>query len=395
MVKSDIPPKVKIKFTYHWKDSAAPANFEASSRIIAEDVVVNWGRDSLYSAPRTRTASFTIATQAPDYKPGDWLYQRAEIIVDGVTVFHGTVDHVKFEHKPIAHDGHVLLMHMDAVEGTLFNKLLMKEKDVWISDPISPISQWQNELLAAGVRVDTTAIRETTAKFAKFYEPDKLTMKDTLEMAFKSASLIGQPQWKPNHSHIGSTITRRWVNAPTTIYIPASNVKVSDAEATMEKTPRAWSTSTGGGFGNKTPWIWWDKLGGNFGSPQFELNSPIQWDHNNRGSKDALWDSLLLADHVRADPQRVSIYDPSDKRLATKYHLNTWELPDHGVKFTGQLNGPRFINPQTGKYDPLRGHELYTDDWWYPIGGQLRISQTRVVHHWSAIRLNPRGRTGE
>lgn len=387
MVKSDVPPRVKINI--EWKPSVKynEQKVQLSADKIHGDVVVNWGRDSLYKAPRTRTASFTIIDHTYGIQPGDWLYQKVEIIVGSQAVFHGRIDHVKVRHYTRAGGKHSLLLDIDAVEGSLFEKVLYQQKDVWVTDRLSPVTAWQNEMRAAGMRADLSQLRDSKAEYAKFYEPVKMTMKDALEMAFNSPSLMGHAQWMPNHSTIGSTIGRIWKTEPNTVYIPATNVEVQDAEATLEKTPKAWGTTTGGAFGNETPWVYWDRLGDYAGSPRAQIKSPIQWNHSAKGSDSELWDNLALAAYVRTDPQRVSIYDSTDKVLTTAHHLITWEMPTYGVKFTGQLDGPRFINPDTGQFDRLRSQNLHTDDWWYPIGGQLRVSQHQVVHHWNAIKL--------
>lgn len=386
MVKSNIGKQVRIEvgdvgetnqtYTYH------PTN-------TLESVVVNWGRDSIYNAPRNRTASVTIAVGA-GVQPGYWLYRKMTIKVGDLVIFSGTIDHVRNRHYTDATGRAFILAEIDGVEGGLFDPAMNKERDVMAYNSESFVNAWYDDMQATGTSIQRHKGELST--FMPFYEPVKLTMKRSLELAIESARLLAQAEWMPNHKQVHPTIYRLWPTAPPTDYFPASNVEVGDASATVEKTPKGWVVYTGGEYGNRTPWAYADRFPYKTIGPRSEIGSPVQWDNNSQRNSRLYDEAMYLAMYLQADPQKVTIIDGGKQTLDTTAHLRTWEEPERGVKFTGQLDGPRFINPQTGKFDPARAQDLHTDDWWYPIGGQLRISHDTVKHQWNAIKLIPADR---
>lgn len=384
MVKSNIGKQVRIQVEHVGETNQT---YTYSPKGTLDSVVVNWGRDNIYNAPRNRTASVTIAHATGGFQPGFWLYRKLSIKVGDLLVFSGTIDHARNRHFNDATGRAIILVELDAVEGGLFAPALNKERDVMVSNNESFPNAWYDDMRANGVSIQMQQGYSPT--FAKFYEPVKLTMKRSLELAIESSRLLAHAEWLPNHQRVQPTIYRLWPTSPPTDYFPASNVEVADATATIEKTPKGWGVDTGGEYGNRTPWVYRDRFPYNTTGPRAQLVSPVQWDHNSQRNSGLFEETMRLVNYLQADPQKVTIIDGGKQTLNTTAHLRTWETPERGVKFTGQLDGPRFINPNTGKFDPVRAQDLHTDDWWYPIGGQLRISHDMVKHQWNAIKLIP------
>lgn len=387
MVRSDRGKQVEIKIQ--------PVNDRGESltyhpQAVTDSVIVNWGRDSLYNAPRNRTASVTIGIAAHGFQPGWWLNRKLSITVGDMLIFMGAIDRVKNHHFTSAAGVAFLNVEFNAVEGGLFDPVLMKERDIKISNNRDFVTPWAEDMRAASIGIQMQYDRPPV--FMPFYEPVRLTLKRSLELALESAQLLTWAEWMPNHQHVHPTLYRLWPTAPPTEYFPASNVEVSDAEATLEKTPKGWGVWTGGEYGNKTPWVYRDRFPKSMHGPREELTSPVQWNHGDGYNSSLFEQTMRLATYLQADPQHVTIIDGGKQRLNTTAHLRTWETPTHGVKFTGQLDGPRFIDPKTGKFDPMRAQDLHTDDWWYPIGGQLRITPDLTTHRWNAIKLIPEDR---
>lgn len=383
MVKSNLGQKVTIEV---WNTGTNAESWSFPARGTFDSVVVNWGRDSLYSAPRNRTASVTIGNR-DGFTPAWWLCRKISIKVGDMVVFMGTIDHARNKHHIAAGGNAIILVELDAVEGGLFNPVLNQEKDVWAYNTESFRNAWHEEMKANGITMQ--GHKGPMPMFPKFYEPVKLTLKRSLELGIESSRLLAHAEWLPNHTHVQPTIYRLWPSAPPTDYFPASNVEISDAEATLEKTPKGWYVHTGGEYGNRTPWVYRDRFPYNTTGPRTGLASPVQWDHDSKTNSGLFEEAMRLVNYTQADPQHVTIIDGGKQRLETTAHLRTWETPDRGMKFTGQLDGPRFINPNTGKYDPIRGQDIYTTNWWYPIGGQLRISHDIVKHRLNAIQIAP------
>lgn len=357
--------------------------------LILDGITINWGRDSLYNAPRNRTAAFTIGPHTGEHEPGWWLYRKVSVKIGNTLLFMGTIDRAEtyvFSHVT-GYTG--VYTKIEAVEGALFDARLHSEKDVLVTDLRSLVTPWEADMRRHGIGIQ---MAPDSPILARFYEPAKLTMKRSLELALESAGLLTQAQWLPNHQHIRPTITKRWQRAPITDYIPASNADITRPSATIEKTPRSWVVSTGGEYGNETVWFYRENLPGPIPSPRAKFNVPVQWNHNQQHNSNLMEDGMQLAQHINSDPQQVTIIDGGKQELKTDAHLRTWETPDRGIKFTGTFEGDRFRNPYTGQIEPKRYRGLHDDSkYWYPIGGQLHISSEKITHKFNAIKIAPTG----
>lgn len=359
------------------------------SRRVISGLVINWGRDSLLDKPRNRTATLEFGPYDGSAGPAWWLYRKVSIKVGDTLLFMGVIDSARQNIKSFATGDVGTFVEANAVEGTLFDSRLHAEKDILIRDLRSFFTPWEDEMRRYGIGVNMPAVWPI---YAPFYEPVRMSMKKTLELGMESSGLLTQPQWLPNHQHIHPTINKRWDKAPITDYIPASNADVSPAEATIEKTPRSWVVSTGGEYGNKTVWFQRENLPGPIPSPRHEFNVPVQWNHGQQHNSRLMEDSMQLLQHLQADPQQVTIIDGGKQELETTAHLRTWETPDRGIKFTGTFDHDRFRDRDTGKINHLRYVDLHDDKkYWYPIGGQLRITHEKITHRLNAIKIAPTG----
>ena len=120
MVKSNLGQKVTIEV---WNTGNNANSWVFPARGTFDSVVVNWGRDSLYSAPRNRTASVIIGNR-DGFTPAWWLCRKISIKVGDMVVFMGTIDHARNKHHIAAGGNAIILVELDAVEGGLFNPVL-------------------------------------------------------------------------------------------------------------------------------------------------------------------------------------------------------------------------------------------------------------------------------
>lgn len=384
MVKPKLPPQVRVEIDAAEDDGVTYRHTWRAQNIL-NSAVITWGRDSLFQAPRNRSLAVTLINIQRE-RNGKWfLYRKISVYVENLLVFQGTIDHVRMRHHTNVSGQHVILVDVDAVEGGLFNRQLMVTREIRPLYVRDFVDDFHRESQGLDIEVKTFPNRKDGPVLAWGKDPVKFTMKRAFELA-AAWHPLAQPEWMPNHKEVHPTIHKLWDDLPPTDNIPASNVDIADAEATIEKTPQAWEITTGGEYQDKVSWITtYNRAYSVTAIPLHEINVPVRWsDFQGRNEKYAQ-DAFKLLKGQAIDPQRMTVIDGGKQVLNTTAHLRTWETPERGIKITGQMS-KRWVDPRNGKIDALRQLNLVHDGWWYPIGGRLSLSSELISHTWNVIK---------
>lgn len=240
---SRIASTTRVKITSR-RDSWA---LDVSPGEVLEGLTIRWGRDSLRSSPRNRTASLSI--RAPrGRKPGELFWASVEIWISGTLVFGGTIDAIETKDKSSD-----LFWRINAVEAPTMLKHLVK--NVRVDRCERPGQIWQKVQSSGGNPQEIEIIGLDFSASAPHLANETVTSK---RMQFKfwdvwSALAAVWPAsfaaWRPGFKKVGTTVWkfgnyyRNEVNARA--------VTFSHAKFALSDMILAFDITTGGLYGER------------------------------------------------------------------------------------------------------------------------------------------------
>lgn len=216
---------------------------------LLEGLTVRWGRDSLRSGPRNRTA--TLSIQAPQGRsPGELFWASLEIWIRGETVFSGTIDAIETKDK----EGR-LIWQIAAVEAPTMLRHLTRNVvvercerpgDIWRRVQNDGRNPKEIEIIGLpfGDDAPILASESVTSRLMQF------SFWDTWS-ALASLWPGSFPIWRPGFKKVGTSVWR--FDSYPRINIPSRSVVFSPARYSLSEMILAIEITSGGLYGDRDP----------------------------------------------------------------------------------------------------------------------------------------------
>lgn len=218
---SRIASTTRVKITSRrdsWALDLAPGE-------VLEGLTIRWGRDSLKSGPRNRTASLSI--RAPrGRKPDELFWASVEIWISGILVFGGTIDAIEAQDKSSD-----LFWRINAVEAPTMHRYLVQNAVVERCD--KPGDIWRRVQNAGRnpkeIEIIGLPFGEAAPTLANETVKSRLMQFKFLDIWSALASLwpASFPIWRPAFKKVGTSVWRfdsyyrHYVDSKTVTFSPA------------------------------------------------------------------------------------------------------------------------------------------------------------------------------
>lgn len=376
MVKSPIAQKFRIEI--HQTDNDW---WIFTPMDVLTNVVIHWGRQSLFDAPMNRTLSFSVFVDRNklEWQPGSYLNSTVRAYSDQTLLFEGAIDQVSISQstKRTGKDRTLngVILNFSAVESMLFYSDLVNQ----VADPSGVTNVWElwNRFQYLNYRqVEITPFFKSYT-FEPF-ESDLISLGEAFSIA-AAPFPFAHANWEPGHLKVHSTIYQpdRY-DTPNVLDINAKSFTLdSPLTARIQDVPAMVILSTGGVAGTSGSKRWWTRdertsvIGNripyrNTGKTNrdLEINHPWPTDHlNDPGDQ-----TIKLISMQRTSPVNMTVYDdlrPFSGPFTTLFQ--TWEPTKDRYQIQWRDDNP--VASAIGS------------NYLIPIGGTLKITPERTSHN--------------
>lgn len=354
---------------------------------IFEDLVINWGRQSLFSPPMNRTCDFMVRTHIDI---DAYLYATVRVRRDSTLLFEGSLDRLERTTKVM--DGRTNQVIIgSAVEHRRLYPDLVKNVDL---SPDNPFDLWYKMHFDWGFNtrdIEVVALPQRDMPIYGLQKSERFSLYSAFS-AIAATPPLAHANWLPGFKKVQSTTwSRRQIPTSRTYTVPTSMVEAPRKLWTsIDEMPKVVRFRSGGEFGdpeNGTDVLWVHPslnegrrfLDRPFRLPRDQLRTfiprevrqPIPVWNYRQGEIEQACDFLELNQKNRIAPFQVRVADthPGFSWNLVEPLFNTWE-PLSMIYFVGKFPDPYGEKP----WAPVRGVSHI------PIGGTLRIKHASTTH---------------
>ena len=365
---------------------------------IIENVVINWGRSSLFDEPISRTADLTVMLPTDPADLANLLYAKLRISWDSVLLFEGSLDRIEHQTKRI-NGRSTSVYKLSAIEHSrLWPSLAATLAD--IVKPADTYELWNEFHNRWKLNVDDIEIVDMNVNNPIRYAFKSTIPSTTLFDAFSAIAAtppLARANWLPGRRKVQSTAWDTGKFSNNSYMFPSFCEPLAPLSASLDQTPQSVLLQSGGQFGDRDgaeERIWFSaKINGGTAEitepfrmgraprrfPPRVVTQPIAVSYYPNSEFGAA--AKLLSRQI-TDPPRVRIRDSVVLTNAPRYYawlFHTWESKDTKMTIGSDKND---WSPPPGAWPyetRLRGKNLL------PIGGTLRIGHDVTTHDLTLI----------
>lgn len=346
-----------------------------------DEVVINWGRSSLFEAPMNRTCDLSFIRPFSDLPIENYLYSRIRVKLGDTLLFEGSVDRIRRENRRLSPGRWEPVYTVSAIETHTFHPDLLQKRRV---RPDSGIQLWTmfNDINYRDREILEFEQGERSPKYAMPDDPVELSLYE----AFSAAAApwpLSFPSWRPGMEKVEPTTWKIPYDIPNNRILRSENCTMGPIEATAENTPMAVEFGSGGRYGRQEDGEKWNRYitrrPGVTGRADEYDSDRVNYHFRKLIQPFAIRtyapiggvfdDAWKLIKHQKSNPLDITFFEDGRTDWPDMFFY-TWEQKNGKWKITGEID------------EPVR---YYLETSLRPIGGRLTFTHERTTHKVKAI----------